>query len=307
MRQSTVGKLYLASAFSLAGTSVMTGYLLSSKLSGFTMMAASMAMVLLCLLPAYGGRVLRTMRRLTRRDWLLLVCQAVFGIVLFRIFVLLGVRNTSTAEAGMLTGVTPAITAVLAFFFLKEKLSTLTVAGISATVIGIVFLQGYGLRLIQFSTYHTLGNALMLCAAASESIFNIISRKHRSGERQASAPIHPMVQTLLVSLIAFFLCLVPALTEHPVSAISALAWQEWLALVWYGVVVTALAFALFYAGAKRCGAYTIAAFSGMMPLTSVLLSVSFLHECITLSQWLGGAMILLGMALIGQKNRRKPC
>ena len=72
----------------------------------------------------------------------MLLSQATFGIVLFRMFLLLGVRRTSTAEAGILTGATPAITAVMAYFILKERLSWLSVFGIAGTVTGIVLLQG---------------------------------------------------------------------------------------------------------------------------------------------------------------------
>ena len=308
MSQSGLGKLCLAGAFTLAGTSVITGYLLSARLGGFTIMAVSMAIVLTGLLPFYAARTFRTAKTLTRRDWAMLLLQAVFGIFLFRLFLLFGVRLTSTAEAGILTGATPAITALLAFFVLKERVSGFAAAGIAVTVAGMVLLQGNSLFSVRFSSGHFFGNTLILCAAASESTFNVISRKHRNtGGNASQTALHPMVQTLLVCAFTLGLCAVPALLERPFVAIARLGWQELLALVWYGIVVTALAFALFYAGARRCDAYTIAAFSGAMPLTSVLLSLFFLREPIAWIQWLGGGLILLGMGWIGQKNRRTAC
>ena len=306
--QSLQGKLYLTGAFALAGTSVVTGYLLSSRLPEFTIMAVSMGFALVGLLPFYAAKVIRTVRMLTRRDWLMLLSQAAFGIFLFRLFLLFGVTMTSTAEAGVLTGTTPAITAVLAYFVLKERPSAFTAAGIGGTVAGILLLQGNSLLTVQFSARHLLGNALILCAAASESTFNIIARKHQAGEHNRSpVSIHPIVQALLVAGITLCLSIVPALLEHPADALRALGWQEWLALVWYGFIITAVAFAFFFAGAKRCNAYTIAAFSGMMPLTAILLSMLLLHERTAVLQWIGGALIILSMTLIGRKNRRKPC
>lgn len=302
---SIQGKLYLTGAFSLAGTSVVTGYLLSTKLAGFTITTISMAIVLLGLFPFYWRKTLRTIRALTRRDWRMIFFQAVFGIFLFRMFLLLGVQQTSTAEAGILTGTTPAITAAMAYWLLKERLSLVTVAGIGSAAAGIILLQGNGLLSLQFSGRHLLGNALILCAAASESTFNIIARKQKTGNANHSpTPVHPMVQTLLVSAVALSLSIVPALLEHPFGVLPSLGLWDWLALVWYGLVVTALAFSFFYSGAKRCDAYTIAAFSGMMPLISLLLSVILLREKIGVLQWTGGAMILLGMTLITRKNRR---
>lgn len=295
------GKMYLLGAFSLAGTSVITGYILTAKLSSFTITALSLGIVLICLPPFYGTRTIQTIRMLTKSDWLMILCQAIFGIFLFRTFLLFGVGLTSTMEAGILTGTTPAITSVLAFLFLKEKLSGTTALGICCTVTGIILLQGINILSAKFSVHHILGNMLIICAAASESTFNIISRKHKAGARKESAiQIHPMVQTLLVSAIAFVLSIIPALCELPWAPISALGWKEWLALVWYGLVVTALAFVFFYEGVKRCDAYTTAAFSGMIPLTSMLLSLLLLKEKIECAQWIGGFLIFFSMMLIGK-------
>ena len=297
------GRLYLLVAFSLAGTTVVAGRFLSQTVSGFTITAVSMGIAIAGLLPFYARKALRTVRKLTRRDWRMLLYQGLFGIFLFRAFLLLGLRLTGAAEAGILTGTTPAITAVIAYFLLREKISRLAALGVATAAAGVFLLQGNDLFSRGFSGPHLPGNLLVLCAAASEAAFNIISRKHQAEDQQnASASIYPMVQTLLVSVIALGFSFVPALFEHPFRALSTLGLNEWLALVWYGLVATALAFMFFYAGAKRCDAYTIAAFSGAMPLTAVLLSALLLHETIAPPQWIGGLFILAGMTMIGRKS-----
>lgn len=301
------GKLYLTVAFSLAGTSVITGRILGGTLGSFTITAVSLAIVLLCLLPFWGKETMKTMGMLSKSDWLLIVFQAIFGIFLFRAFLLFGLGLTSTVEAGILTGTTPAVTALLAFFFIKEKLSRWGVLGILCTAAGIVLLQQSNLASLHFSARHALGNVLILCAAASESTFNILSRKHQlRAQRQSLVEIHPLVQTLLVSAIALILSLVPAVLENPLPALGKLGWKEVLALCWYGLGVTALAFVFFYSGVRRCDAYTTAAFSGMMPLSSMLLSLVLLREPIGLLQWAGGALVILSMALMGRGSPGAP-
>jgi drug/metabolite transporter (DMT)-like permease len=74
-------------------------------------------------------------------------------------------------------------------------------------------------------------------------------------------------------------------------------------LLWYGVFVTALAYLCWYAGIKRSGAFTAAAFTGLMPLTSMLLSTILLRESTGLLQWLGGVCVIAGMLLIGLKKK----
>lgn len=180
--KNIAGKIYLLCAFSLAGTSVVTGYILSEKLSRFTITAVSLGIMILCLSPFYGLKTVQTMRKLNKSNWKLLA--------------------------------------------------------------------------------------------------------------------------LIVSGIAFALSIIPALTEHPFMAIRTIGSSDWLALIWYGLVVTALAFVFFFAGVKRCDAYTTAAFSGMIPLTSMLLSILLLRESIGLSQYAGGFLIVSSMLIIGYRRQK---
>lgn len=302
--KNIIGRIYLLLAFTLAGTSVITGFILSEKLNLFTITAVSLGILILFLFPFYGVKTIQTIRLLKRKDWILLVLQAVFGIFLFRVFLLFGVNLTSTVEAGILTGTTPAITSVLAFLVLKEKPTRRNTLGIACTVTGILLLQGTDLHSVQLSTRNLAGNMFVLFAAACESSFNIISRKHKTMQQEhTEVPIHPLVQTLIVSTIAFSLSLIPALVSNPFIALQTIEPTDWIALIWYGLIVTALAFVFFYAGVKRCDAYTTAAFSGMMPLTSMLLSLLFLRETIILSQWAGGFLIILSILMIGARRR----
>ena len=294
------GPVYLFFAFSLAGTSVISARFVSEKLGTFTIASASLFFALLILLPVCGKRLMENLRERSAKDYVLILLQAVFGIFLFRMFLLYGLLFTSSVEAGILTGATPAVTALLAIALLKEPVNRKKIEGIICTVGGILMIQGLLSGGNGFSLKHFGGNMLVLCAAASESAFNIFSRvlvvKTTYSQKE---PINPLDQTALVSTIAFVLCLIPAFFEDPVQRLGQIGLLEWLALLWYGSFVTALAFVFWYAGIKRCGAFTAAAFSGMMPFTSMLLSVIILGEHVGWQQWLGGILVIFGMVLIG--------
>ena len=304
------GPLYLFCAFTLAGTSVLSAQFVSEKLGVFTITCASLFFALVFLLPFCRGILLSAVRSLTGKDLIFLFLQALFGMFLFRMFLIMGLLHTSAGEAGILTGATPAITAILACFFLKEHSDFKKLLGVFSTVSGVLLLQGLLLPGNHFSADHFAGNLLVLCAASCESIFNIISRffvrespssesfveESTSGERN---PMNPMAQTTIVSMIAMILCLIPASLEHPFQLLSQIGIKEWLALLWYGVFVTALAFIFWYAGIKRCSAITAAAFSGMMPFTALILSVLLLGETAGIRQWSGGFLVIAGIILIG--------
>lgn len=109
----------------------------------------------------------------------------------------------------------------------------------------------------------------------------------------------PIVQTTMVTTIAFIFCLGPAAMEHPISSILSLDLNGWLAIIWYGLFVTAIGYILWYAGIRRCDASAAAAFSGFMPLTSMLLPVLLLGEKTGCQQWLGGLLVIIGILLTG--------
>ncbi|MCE5287167.1 MAG: DMT family transporter [Pelosinus sp.] len=301
--QHFIGMLFLTGAFTLAGTSVIAGRFVAGTVGTFTIASASLFFALLALLPLCAQKVHLTIRQMTVSDWLRLLLQALFGVFLFRWFLLKGLLYTSTGEAGILTGATPAVTATLACLFLKEPLYKQRFCGILCTVSGILIIQGIFSGNIAFSVHHLVGNLLVLSAAACESLFNIFSRSSiiKSLITQ-NREIDPIVQTSLVTCLALLLCLGPALTEHPATALLLLNIVGWGALVWYGVFVTALAFIFWYSGIKRCDASVAAAFSGMMPFTGLLLSVLIFKEQPSWHEWLGGLLIVLGMLLTGLKK-----
>lgn len=296
------GMVFLAGAFMLAGTSVVAGRLVVATLGTFTITVMSLFFALVGLLPLCGSKLRESIRQLTYGDWLLLGLQALFGIFLFRLLLLQGLLRTSAGEAGILTGATPAATALLAWLLLREPLDRLRGLGIISTITGIVVLQGLFSPDVMFSQEHLLGNVLVLSAALCESIFNVISRVSSvKAIWHSEQVLDPVSQTTLVVSIALLLCLGPALTEQPLPALWSLDVTGWAALVWYGLFVTALAFIFWYAGIKRCAVSVAAAFSGMMPFTALILSVLLLHEQPGWQQWLGGFLVVLGMVLTGIK------
>lgn len=300
------GPFYLFCAFTLAGTSVLSAQYVSVKLGIFTITAVSLFFALLFLLPFCRGRLVASIRMMSRKDMIYLTVQALFGMFLFRMFLIIGLTLTSAGEAGILIGATPAITAILARAALKEAWGGKKVFGILCTVIGVVFIQGLLMPENRFSMEHFAGNMLVLCAAACESIFNILSRSFvRQSDSGELHPLHPMVQTAIVSAIAMILCLIPALFENPLTRLAGIGLKEWFALLWYGVFVTALAFIFWYSGIQRCSAVTAAAFSGMMPFTALLLSVLLLGERAGLRQWAGGALVITGIILIGIDQKKQ--
>lgn len=303
--ESTRGKLYLTGAFVLAGTSVVSARFVSGTLGVFTIAAVSLLFALALLVPICYRNIRLTIRAMTPRQLFAVALEAFFGMFLFRFLLLNGVIRTSPLEAGVLTGATPAITAFLAWAILLESVGLRAFGGILLTIAGVLLVQNIAGLNDAFGKQHLIGNLLVVGAAASESLFNILCRSSVIKKASEGKPLDPLVQTTLVTLFAFLFCLIPAIFEQPFHRLSQLGWIEWSALLWYGVIVTAIAYLCWYAGIKRSGAFTAAAFTGLMPLTSMLLSTVLLREQADVFQWLGGVCVIAGMVLIGIHKKKR--
>ena len=294
------GKIYLVIAFFLAGSSVIAARFLSDSLSPFTTTFMSLLFAVLTAIICYGRETVKSIKRIRPAQWKILVLQAVFGIFLFRVFLTTGLGYTSAAEAGIITGCSPAITGLLAWIMLREPIREKSVFGILLTLVGVLLLQGFPFNMVAFNVQHLIGNLLALGAAACESLFTTLSRKaHVDSEEEYR--LSPLAQAGIVSMIALILCTIPMLMEKPMGSLMSLPISGWLALVWYGSIVTVVAFACMFAGAKRCDGYTIAAFTGVIPLSSLVLAVLILCETVQLHQLAGCAFIISAILLMSRR------
>lgn len=294
----TKAKLFLAAAFFLAGTSVVAARYVSGYLQPFSIAFISLLFAVLLALPLHGGKTFAEAKRLEPRQWLILFLQAFFGILLFRIFLAWGLQYTSAANAGIVTGTTPAVTAFLAWLLLRERLTRRILAGVCCSVLGIALLQGISPPGEDYAASSLAGTLLVFAAAACEALFAILARTMQRTD-QARMTLHPLAHATLVSVIAMLLCLIPMAYEQPLAAIAVLPPGGWLALIWYGGMVTVAAFACMFAGARHCDGRTISAFTGLIPLSALALSAGLLGESIAPVQAVGCLLVLASIHMVG--------
>ncbi|CCH16809.1 DMT family transporter [Micromonospora lupini] len=111
--------------------------------------------------------------------------------------------------------------------------------------------------------------------------------------RQVSQHTAPMTLTTISTVVG-------ALTLAPMAVVSGVAVDvrlDTLALLLHlGVVTTAVAYALFYAGLRTTAGSVAAVLTLLEPLTAAALAVALLHEPLPLPVLVGGALLLTAVA-----------
>ncbi len=283
---TTRGLVEVVGAMALAGSSVVVGKILATRVPVFLSAELSLLAALAAILPAQAVKW-RELRLVRLKDLGAMFLQALFGIVLFRALTLYGLHFTTAAQAGLVTSAAPAVMAVLASLLLGERAAGRVWLGVALAVAGLaaVNLQG------AFSTPtpgFLLGNLLVLGATVCEALLTIFRKA--SGGRIGSVTN----TTILVAMSAVLL-LPFALADMRSFPLSRIETVGWIVIVYYGSVATVIAYILWGDGALRIPASLTGIATSALPVTALALSAFVLGEKLTIAHGLGCAAIVAGM------------
>jgi len=185
----------------------------------------------------------------------------------------------------ILNATAPFFSAIVAYAWLRERLTPYQVAGLALGFGGVMVLL-WGKTAF---TGDAAAPAVAACLLATLS-YGIAANYTRRHLSRAS----PMA-IATGSQIAAALCLLPLALWRVPSSMPAL--EAWLAVVALGVLSTGLAFILYfrlvtYAGAARAMSVTF-----LIPVFGMLWGMLVLDEAVTLNMLAGTAIILAGTAL----------
>lgn len=301
---SLKGKFYISMAYILMGSSVVSTSYLNRYVAPFTIIFISLLLGTVTNFMFNGKIIVKTVRNLSAKRWRILFVQGFVGIFLYRIFLVLGVGMSSAAEAGIITGATPALTAILTYLILREQLHRRSVIGVILTIIGILLLQGVPFNLEAFNKTHFAGNMLVLLSALCEAVFAVYARKMHIDLKPAFH-LKPEAQAGIAICIAFVCSIIPMLLEQSLYTAFQMPIWGWGVMLWYGVLATFGAFAFMFKGAEFCDGYTLAALTGLIPLSALVLAVSLLRDHLTLLQLIGGIIVIGSIWIMSYRTKSR--
>jgi drug/metabolite transporter (DMT)-like permease len=220
-----------------------------------------------------------------------LLLQAVFGVLLYRVFTFCGLKFTSAANSGLITSASAAMVAVLAYFILKEKLYFNRVAGVLSVSAGVVVINLYAYFSQSSGQAGSIkGNMLIMAAVICEALFSILSKVK-------CKPMSPLYRTTMITLYAF-ICLLPfAIYDSLTYDFMKVDHSSVICVVYYGVFVSFLSYVLWFKGIEKVSASNAAVFTSVVPVSSIFLSAVVLKEPIVVAHIIGLVCIISGICI----------
>jgi drug/metabolite transporter (DMT)-like permease len=211
-----------------------------------------------------------------------LFLQAVFGTAIYNAGLLAGLRLTGALEAGLVLSTLPAVVALGAAAWLRERVPPRAWAAVALAVAGMGVLTVA--RADGAAGGNALGNLLVFAGVCGEAVYVLLARRMAGQVPVLTASLWMQAWSAAV-LLPFAL---PGL-----GAAASLAAEPGLAglLVFHSLTASVLCVALWYAGLRRVPAGVAGLFTAFLPATAALVAVSLLGEPATAAHAAGFALM----------------
>ena len=289
--------LQLVLAMVIVGSTFVVAKTLTATLPLFLANSLRFSIAAVALLPMLVKRW-PEVRQVRPLDMKRLLLSAAFGVFLFNILLFWGLRYVSAGTSGVITSFAPIAITVLSVLFLKEKISHAKIAASVVATVGLVVINFYASSTGGTGGSRPLGVALIFGVVLCDALFTLLAKS-------AARRVAPEVMTLLVVYFSCLLFLPFGAWQAIHFHFSSLGAKDWLLLLYLGTIVNALSYFLWYSGLKRVSANQAAVFTGIMPISSLVLAAIFLKERVLPLQALGLVFVLAGIFLATQSPAKQ--
>lgn len=228
-------------------------------------------------------------------QWPRLVAVAVCnGVLHFGLsFWALSLSKTIASPAIVMQSYVPIAT-LLAWWLLGERFQWRTGAAIAMSFLGVLVL-GFDPAVL----HSPAALVLMLASASFLAIGTVLMRDLKGLDlfsQQGWTAVIGVVPLLASS----------ALIEPDMRvAIADASWVAWAGVAYAAVAASLIGHGLYYALLQRHPVAQVTPYLLAAPLLATLLGIVFLHDRVGPRLWLGGAMVLAGVLIIGLRNLAK--
>ena len=230
------------------------------------------------------------------RQWLGVTLLGATGVAAYNLFFMFGLKSVPAGRAALIVALNPAVTLLGAALFLGEPLVRRKLAGIALALAGAAIVIGHGNPLALLEGALGAGEALIFGCVISWSVFTLVAKHLMAG-------LSPLAVTTYASLTGTLMLAVATLVEGAPFLPQASAWA-WFALVFLGVLGTAVAFVWYNDGVRRLGAARAPVFINLVPVAAVALAWALLDERVEAAMLGGGALVLAGIYVLNAPRRR---
>ena len=198
---------------------------------------------------------------------------------------------TSAINAALVNTTQPAITALLAWIVLKDRLKNIQYAGIVSAIAGVIFMIIKADTEILTNFDFNIGDFIVVLAIVSYSMYAINLRKIPS-------ELGTFPSLFLILLFGSFPILPFYIGETILVKPFPFTLMSWFWASFLAVVISISSIALWNTGNRTVGPQRAAVFVSLMPIFGSILAITFLGEDLYFYHIIGSFFICAGIFMV---------
>ncbi len=234
----------------------------------------------------------RGLPRITRQQAAATFVLGALGIFAYNLFFMGALERLPASRAALIIALNPIVTIAISALVLKERLRARRWLGVVIALLGVWIVISHGDLVHLASAGIGVGELFMFGAVTSWALYTIIGRRVLAGG------LTPIASTNYAALWGTAMLGVVAAPQLGDLQVSQFDWRIVGALLYLGVLGTAVAFVWYYTSIKRFGAAVASIFNNLVPVFGVAISVLLLDEPLLPSMLIGGAVAICGVMMV---------
>ena len=237
----------------------------------------------------FVGKELPSTRDYLRYSWrgLLVLCAA---MVVGSTLAVVAVNYTTALNASLINGSQPAITALVAFIAVRERLAPVRGLGIAIAFLGIVIMIAQGQLELLRSMRFNAGDLVMVVAVVAWAVYSV--------------EVHRQVNQPSSEVLLFFIAVCGLVGVFPLYLLETIyvrefvpSWPGVAAIVYISFAASVLAVGLWNVAIRAVGPTRAALFINLIPVFGAAFAMIFLRERLYLYHVVGALFVFFGIFL----------
>jgi drug/metabolite transporter (DMT)-like permease len=226
-----------------------------------------------------------------RQDYPRLILLSLLCIPLNQFFFLTGIKMSYASHSGIIYSLNPVYAYVIAVLFKYEKFYYSKLFSILLTVIGIIFIFYENFSVVSVNNNVITGDVLLLFAVLTFSLYLTLGKGtiEKYGALKTSTFVFLLGSFFYIPLFVY---------DLPNLSFEKVTYMGIIGFLYLSIIVAYLAYFVWYYALKRIAVSKLTTLSNISPLLTVLFSVIFLGEHISLFFIIGSSITLLGVFIM---------
>lgn len=231
--------------------------------------------------------------RISRKDLPLILVLGLLGGIISGSLWPFGLLYTTASDAGIIIGAQPAVIVILSAILAKESVSVRTYISAILCFIGIWFIVMQGKFVVEFTKARAFGDLLIIANSFSWALFTVINKF-------ALKKMEAWIVTFYVMLLASLFYFPISIYERCFVLVAKLPLIFWLVLFYIAVLGMFVSYQWWISSVGNVGPAKVGIFYSLVPVFSLIFSVIFVGEMITIFHIVGMVLIIIGVMMVSK-------